>query len=127
MSSSKNVFGEPIVTCSSMPLTGFFRNGCCDTDASDYGMHTVCAVMTDEFLEFSKSMGNDLSTPRLEWGFEGLKAGDKWCLCAPRWVEAYTAGKAPLVYLEATNENTLELVKLEVLVKFAYKGQLMDN
>jgi uncharacterized protein len=123
MTTSKNVFGEPIVTCSSMPLTGYFRNGCCDTDDSDVGMHTVCAVMTDEFLEFSKEMGNDLSTPRLEWGFEGLKAGDKWCLCAPRWVEAYQAGKAPMVYLEATNENMLELVKLEELVKFAFRGQ----
>ncbi len=123
MSTSKNVFGEPILNCSSLPLTGYSRNGCCDTDDSDIGMHTVCAVMTDDFLEFSKEMGNDLSTPRLEWGFEGLKAGDKWCLCAPRWVEAHKANKAPLVYLEATNENTLELVKLEELVKFAYKGQ----
>jgi uncharacterized protein (DUF2237 family) len=119
---SFNVFGEPIITCSTKPLTGYFRNGCCDTDESDFGMHTVCAIMTDDFLEFSKQMGNDLSTPRLEYGFEGLKEGDKWCLCAPRWVEAYNAGKAPLVYLEATNENMLELVKLEVLVKFAFKG-----
>ena len=123
MTTSKNVFGEPIVTCSSMPLTGYFRNGCCNTDDTDVGMHTVCAVMTDEFLEFSKEMGNDLSTPRLEWGFEGLKAGDKWCLCAPRWVEAYQARKAPIVYLEATNENMLELVKLEELVRFAFRGQ----
>ncbi len=119
---SFNVFGEPIIPCSTKPLTGYFRNGCCDTDESDFGMHTVCAIMTDDFLEFSKQMGNDLSTPRLEYGFEGLKEGDKWCLCAPRWVEAYNAGKAPLVYLEATNENMLELVKLEVLVKFAFKG-----
>lgn len=119
---SFNVFGEPIITCSTKPLTGYFRNGCCDTDDSDFGMHTVCAIMTNDFLEFSKQMGNDLSTPRLEYGFEGLKEGDKWCLCAPRWVEAYNAGKAPLVYLEATNENMLELVKLEVLVKFAFKG-----
>ncbi len=119
---SFNVFGEPIITCSTNPLTGYFRNGCCDTDDSDFGMHTVCAIMTNDFLEFSKQMGNDLSTPRLEYGFEGLKEGDKWCLCAPRWVEAYNAGKAPLVYLEATNENMLVLVKLEVLVKFAFKG-----
>jgi uncharacterized protein (DUF2237 family) len=119
---SFNVFGEPIIPCSTKPLTGYFRNGCCDTDESDFGMHTVCAIMTDDFLEFSKQMGNDLSTPRLEYGFEGLKEGDKWCLCAPRWVEAYNAGKAPLVYLEATNENMLELVKLEVLVKYAFKG-----
>jgi uncharacterized protein len=121
--SSTNVFGQPIFSCSNNPLTGYFRNGCCDTDETDFGMHTVCTVMTDDFLDYSQKMGNDLSTPRPEWGFPGLKAGDKWCLCATRWVQAHTDGKAPLVYLEGTNEATLEIIDLQTLVKYAFKAQ----
>jgi len=89
-------------------MTGFFRNGCCDTGAEDVGSHTVCTVMTDEFLAFSRSRGNDLSTPMPEYGFPGLKAGDRWCLCAPRWQEAFEAGSAPRVVLRATHEGALD-------------------
>lgn len=115
---AKNVFGEALISCSKNPLTGFYRDGCCETGLQDEGVHTVCVVMTDEFLSFSKEMGNDLSTPRAEYNFQGLKAGDRWCLCASRWVEAYRAGRAPLVILEATHEKTLEYVTLGELVKF---------
>jgi uncharacterized protein (DUF2237 family) len=101
------------------PTTGFFRNGCCDTNETDFGVHTVCAVLTEEFLSFSKAAGNDLSTPRPEFGFEGLKAGDKWCLCAARWVEAYEANMAPNIILSATHERTLDFIDLEVLQRFA--------
>jgi uncharacterized protein len=120
----KNVFGEDLIACSVSPMTGFYRDGCCNTSDEDFGIHTVCAVMTDEFLEFSKKAGNDLSTPVPQFMFPGLQAGDRWCLCAPRWVEAYRAGKAPLVVLEATHEKTLELVPLEELVKFAYREKV---
>lgn len=120
----KNVFGEDLIACSAAPLTGFYRDGCCNTGDEDFGIHTVCAVMTDEFLEFSKKAGNDLSTPAPHFMFPGLQAGDRWCLCAPRWVEAYKAGKAPLVVLEATHEKTLELVSLEELVKYAFKQKV---
>lgn len=118
----KNVFGEPITVCSLQPLTGFYRDGCCNTDQEDRGLHTVCAVMTDEFLEFSKEMGNDLITPQPIFRFPGLKAGDRWCLCALRWVEAWRVGKAPLVVLEATHEKTLDFVPLEELIKYAWKS-----
>lgn len=114
-----NVLGEPLETCSCEPMTGFFRDGCCNTDHSDRGMHTVCVVLTEDFLDFSKAAGNDLSTPRPEYGFDGLKAGDHWCLCAPRWVEAYKAGKAPLVNLSATHEETLAIVPIEILTEFS--------
>ncbi|MCU0760246.1 MAG: DUF2237 domain-containing protein [Steroidobacteraceae bacterium] len=107
-----NVFGEPLVTCSDDPVTGWYRSGCCETDAQDLGSHTVCAVMTAEFLEFSKSRGNDLSTPRPEFGFPGLKPGDRWCLCAARWLEAFEAGRAPRVHLKATHRRALEIVEL---------------
>jgi uncharacterized protein len=103
-----NVVGGELETCSTDPLTGFYRNGCCDTGSEDAGVHTVCAVMTDEFLRFSASVGNDLSTPRPEFGFEGLEAGDRWCLCASRWAEAFDAGAAPRVVLAATHVRTLE-------------------
>ena len=112
---SVNVLGEPLKSCSEDPVTGFFRNGCCDTSDADHGSHTVCAVMTAEFLEFSKAVGNDLSTPRPEFGFGGLKPGDQWCLCAPRWKEAYDAGRAPQVVLAATHMATLEFATLEEL------------
>jgi len=103
-------------------VTGFFRNGCCDTSDQDVGSHTVCVVMTDEFLAFSKARGNDLSTPLPEYGFPGLKAGDRWCLCAPRWKEALDAGAAPRVVLEATHEETLAIVPLGVLKDYAVEA-----
>ena len=112
---SLNVLGEPLHTCSTDPLTGFFRTGCCDTGPWDRGRHTICAVMTTGFLEFTKSRGNDLSAPRPEFGFPGLKPGDRWCLCALRWLEAWEAGEAPPVSLRATHLRTLDLVPLEVL------------
>jgi len=116
---SRNVFGEPLQTCSAAPLTGFFRNGCCDTSAQDAGSHTVCAVMTDAFLRFSKERGNDLSTPMPEFGFAGLKAGDRWCLCAPRWQEAFEAGQAPQVVLRATHQGALDYCALADLKRHA--------
>ncbi len=112
---SVNVLGDELAPCSLEPRTGFFRNGCCDTSAEDRGSHTVCAVMTAEFLAFSKAAGNDLSTPRPEFGFPGLKPGDQWCLCAARWEEARRAGKAPKVRLAATHRRALEIVRLDHL------------
>ena len=112
---SRNVLGGPIGVCSNAPMTGFFRNGCCETSPEDIGSHTVCAVMTAEFLAFSKAQGNDLSTPRPEFGFAGLKPGDRWCLCAPRWMEALEAGMAPLVVLASTHEEVLAMTSLGVL------------
>ena len=112
---ARNVLGTELVPCSLDPVTGFFRNGCCETGPDDLGLHTVCVVMTAEFLAFSKSAGNDLSTPHPEYGFDGLKPGDRWCLCAPRWKEALDAGAAPQVVLEATHEETLAIVPLGVL------------
>ncbi len=110
-----NVLGQELLPCSNAPLTGFFRNGCCETGPNDLGLHTVCAVMTAEFLAFSRRAGNDLSTPRPDLHFPGLKPGDRWCLCAPRWKEALDAGAAPGVVLEATHEETLAIVTLDVL------------
>lgn len=115
----RNVLGGPLGACSERPVTGFFRDGCCNTSDEDMGMHTVCAVMTDEFLAFSQMRGNDLSTPHPEFGFPGLKAGDRWCLCAARWRETLEAGAAPRVVLNATNETTLEIVSLEMLKRYA--------
>jgi len=110
-----NVYGEPLIPCSTDPMTGWFRNGCCETDGSDTGVHTVCAVMTAEFLAFSKYLGNDLSTPRPEYRFAGLKPGDRWCLCAARFLQAHEEGAAPQIRLAATHARTLEIVPLEVL------------
>jgi len=118
-SSQPNVLGEPLESCSLDPLTGWYRSGCCETGGDDTGVHTVCAIMTDDFLAFSKAAGNDLSTPMPQYGFAGLKAGDQWCLCAGRWQEAFKAGKAPKVRLRATHALTLEFVRLEDLKKFA--------
>ncbi len=115
----RNVLGGELATCSANPVTGFFRDGCCNTSADDVGSHTVCAVMTAEFLAFSKARGNDLSTPRPEYDFAGLKPGDRWCLCAPRWQEAFIAGQAPKVVLTATHEGALEHAALGDLKKFA--------
>ena len=117
----KNVLGDKLKDCSIKPLTGYYRNGCCETDVSDHGLHTVCAKMTSEFLEFSKSVGNDLSTPRPQFEFDGLKPDDLWCLCASRWQEAFEAGKAPLVKLSSTNIATLNICKIEDLKKHAIK------
>jgi uncharacterized protein (DUF2237 family) len=114
-----NVFGTSLATCSNKPLTGFFRDGCCNTSDLDLGSHTVCVEMTAEFLEFSRSRGNDLSTPRPDLGFEGLSPGDRWCLCAARWLEAYQAGAAPKVYLTSTHQRALEIVPLALLREFA--------
>ena len=119
---TRNVLGTELKTCSMEPLTGFFRDGCCNTSGDDHGIHTVCAEMTEDFLFFSKESGNDLSTSRPEFGFVGLKPGDRWCLCAARWAEALAAGKAPRVVLEATHERTLELVSLSQLQQHAIPG-----
>jgi hypothetical protein len=111
----RNVLGGILADCSHAPLTGFFRDGCCHTSAEDRGSHTVCAVVTAEFLAFSRQRGNDLSTPMPEYGFPGLKPGDRWCLCAARWLEAYEAGMAPNVILEATNAAAVAIVPLAAL------------
>jgi uncharacterized protein (DUF2237 family) len=116
---SANVLGGTLLSCSTSPVTGFFRNGCCDTGPEDRGMHTVCAVMTAEFLALSKYLGNDLSTPRPEYGFVGLKPGDSWCLCAGRFLQAHEEGAAPKVHLAATHVETLKVVPLEVLRLYA--------
>jgi uncharacterized protein len=114
-----NVLGTPLLACSFAPLTGYFRDGCCNTNAQDQGTHVVCARVTAEFLAYSLSMGNDLVTPRPESRFAGLKPGDKWCLCALRWTEALKAGVSPPVYLEATHAKALEIIPLEVLHQHA--------
>ncbi|WP_444667249.1 DUF2237 family protein [Cereibacter changlensis] len=119
---SVNVLGGPLAPCSTNPLTGFFRNGCCDTGPADRGQHTVCALMTAEFLAFSKYLGNDLTTPHPEFGFKGLKPGDQWCLCAGRFLQAHEEGAAPQVRLAATHARTLEVVPLEVLKGYASDG-----
>jgi uncharacterized protein (DUF2237 family) len=116
---SVNVLGGRLEACSTDPMTGFFRNGCCDTNAADRGSHTVCAVMTAEFLAFSRSRGNDLSTPRPEFGFPGLKPGDRWCLCAARWREAWEAGAAPKVRLAATHARALDVCDIAALTAHA--------
>ena len=114
-----NIFGDEIEACCYDPMTGYFRDGFCNTDEHDHGSHVVCAVMTDDFLEFSKSKGNDLTTPRPEFNFPGLKEGDRWCLCALRWKEAYDAGVAPKVYLESCHLNSLNFVTKEQLAEYA--------
>ncbi|MCC6207987.1 MAG: DUF2237 domain-containing protein [Gammaproteobacteria bacterium] len=119
MELSVNVLGGRLEECSTAPLTGFFRNGCCDTSAQDVGSHTVCAVMTAEFLAYSKYVGNDLSTPRPEYGFAGLKPGDRWCLCASRFLQAHEEGCAPKVRLAATHRRALDIVPRAVLDEHA--------
>jgi uncharacterized protein len=115
MNTPRNVLGGPLKPCSLEPRTGFFRDGSCDTCAEDLGSHTVCAEMTADFLAFSEAAGNDLSTPRPEFGFPGLQPGDRWCVCAARWLEAYLAGHAPPVALAATHEAALDIVPLDAL------------
>ena len=119
-----NVLGQLLVPCSYDPLTGYFRDGCCKTDATDTGSHLICARVTDAFLTFSKARGNDLSTPRPEYRFKGLKAGDRWCLCATRWAEAYAAGVAPPVVMESSHASALRFVTLEQLEKHRFSSAL---
>jgi len=122
MAKPRNVLGTELQRCSMDPVTGFFRDGCCRTGGGDVGVHVVCAQMTPEFLQFTRSRGNDLSTPHPEFQFPGLKPGDRWCLCASRWAEAVDAGVAPPVVLEATAEAALEFVDLETLQAHAAPG-----
>jgi uncharacterized protein (DUF2237 family) len=117
-----NVLGQPLALCGCSPMTGWFRDGHCRTEASDLGQHSVCCVMTEAFLSYSKAQGNDLSTPVPAFGFPGLQPGDHWCVCAPRWKQAYDDGMAPLVRLEATEQSTLQVVPLAVLKEHAYQG-----
>ncbi len=119
MDRAVNVFGEALETCSENPKAGFFRDGCCNTSDEDLGSHTVCVRLTREFLEFSRSRGNDLSTPRPEFGFPGLQPGDRWCLCAARWLEAHENEMAPRVFLKRTHRRALEIVSLDLLRQFA--------
>lgn len=121
-STSRNVLGTQLQSCSTDPVTGYFRDGCCETGPTDRGRHIVCAVMTDDFLTFSKASGNDLSTPIPQYRFPGLKAGDRWCLCLERWREAHKAGCAPQVILEATHEIALERLTLSTLQPFAVES-----
>jgi uncharacterized protein (DUF2237 family) len=123
MARAKNVLGTELGVCSTSPMTGFYRDGCCNTGAEDMGLHIVCIKLTEEFLEFSASRGNDLSTPIPAYGFPGLNPGDQWCLCAKRWQEAFHAGMAPQVVLESTHMSTLEFVDLEDLQAHAYDEQ----
>ena len=120
---ARNVLGGELAVCSTDPMTGFYRNGCCDTGRGDDGVHTVCVQVSAEFLEFSRAVGNDLSTPMPQWGFPGLKPGDRWCLCATRWKQALDAGFAPPVILEATHMGTIEFVDLEDLQRFAVTAE----
>ena len=117
--SQLNVFGKALKTCSDDPLTGFFRDGCCNSSVNDLGEHTVCAILSDKFLKFSLSKGNDLVTPRKEFDFPGLMEGDRWCLCVDRWIEAYKNVCAPRIILEATNIDVLKKIDIEILKKFA--------
>ncbi|MEO5633841.1 DUF2237 domain-containing protein [Gaiella sp.] len=115
----RNVVGGSLLPCSTEPMTGFFRDGCCSTGPEDLGSHTVCAVMTEAFLAFSLETGNDLSTPRPEWGFPGLRPDDRWCVCASRWLEAYSAGVAAPVVLGSTHARALEIVPIDALISHA--------
>ena len=116
---AKNVLGSDLLVCSADPMTGFFRNGKCETCGDDTGMHTVCAEMTEEFLAFSKAAGNDLSTPVPMYRFPGLNPGDRWCLCLPRWLQALQAGAAPRIFLKATHSPAIEHVSMDVLLEYA--------
>ena len=126
MNEQKNVFGEPLEECSTEPMTGFYRDGCCRTGADDIGLHVVCAQMTAEFLEFSRRRGNDLITPRPEFLFPGLKPGDCWCLCAARWQEALEAGVAPPIKLAATHMSALEFISMADLEHYAIDKDDLD-
>ena len=117
--SAQNVFGQELQSCCNDPLTGYFRNGKCDTSPQDYGVHTVCAQVNEDFLKFTKEQGNDLSTPMPAYNFPGLKPGDRWCLCVARWQEALAAGHAPPIVLESTHQKTLDYVPLSILQEHA--------
>lgn len=119
MDESLNVFDEPLLSCSDNPVTGFFRDGCCNTSDDDFGSHTVCVEVTQDFLEYSRFRGNDLSTPMPDFGFPGLQPGDRWCLCASRWLEAYEQDMAPKVFLTRTHKRALKIVELEKLKEHA--------
>jgi len=119
MDESRNVFDEPLLPCSEDPVTGFLRDGCCNTNQQDSGSHTVCVQVTEEFLQYSRFAGNDLSTPVPEFGFPGLKPGDRWCLCAPRWLQAYEQKMAPRVFLRSTHKRALDIIPMEVLRDYA--------
>lgn len=119
MDDSLNVFGEKLETCGETPMTGFFRDGCCNTSDQDLGSHTVCVEVTEDFLNYSRSRGNDLLTPVPAYGFPGLKPGDRWCLCAARWLEAQRADKAPRVFLRCTHQRALEVAPMELLRRYA--------
>jgi hypothetical protein len=123
MADAKNVLGGKLEVCSTQPMTGFYRDGCCNTGTGDFGVHTVCAEMTEAFLSYTRAQGNDLSTPMPAYNFPGLKPGDRWCLCASRWKEAYDDGVAPKVVLEATHEATLRVVPLEQLQEHALDAE----
>jgi uncharacterized protein len=116
---SLNIFDEPLLPCSTEPMTGFFRDGCCNTSEHDIGSHTVCVEVSQQFLEFSRFRGNDLSTPLPDFGFPGLKPGDRWCLCAARWLEAHEAGMAPRVFVQRTHKKALEIIPRKNLMEFA--------
>ena len=115
-----NVLGEPLKICSCEPMTGWYRDGFCKSDSSDIGQHSICCIMSEAFLNYSKAQGNDLITPQKEFGFPGLKDGDHWCICARRWKEAYEDGMAPLVCLESTERSTLKVIEIEILKEHAY-------
>ncbi len=119
ISKQLNVFGNKLEVCSNDPLTGFFRDGCCNSSSQDQGNHSICAVVTKEFLQFSLKTGNNLITPKEDFGFPGLVAGDKWCLCLNRWIDALNNNCAPKILLEATNQKVLEKVSMQILKKFA--------
>jgi uncharacterized protein (DUF2237 family) len=119
LTTQKNVLGQPLETCSSNPLTGFYRDGCCNTGPDDLGVHTVCCLVTADFLATSKRLGNDLSTPMPQYGFPGLNPGDRWCVCAARWLQVKEAGSPCPVVLEATHEATLETIPFETLLQYA--------
>ena len=119
MDESNNVFGEALETCGEKPITGFFRDGCCNTSEEDLGSHTVCVEVTEDFLEYSRFRGNDLTTPMPDYGFPGLEPGDRWCLCAARWLEAYHQGMAPRVLLRRTHQKALDIVPMELLREYA--------
>jgi len=121
---AKNVLGSNLEICCEDPVTGFYRNGKCDTSSEDQGMHTVCVEITNDFLTFSKATGNDLTTPHKLSGFKGLKEGDRWCICLSRWVEAYEAGKAPKIYLKSTHISTIEFIESKVLNEFAIDAKM---
>lgn len=118
-SPSRNILAEELIPCGMDPVTGFYRDGCCDTGPEDAGSHTVCVAVSDEFLSYTASVGNDLSSPVPEYGFPGLKAGDRWCLCVSRWLQAYEAGHAPRVYVRSTHEAALRIVPMALLTSLA--------